>query len=101
MIFITFIVIAVLNFNMIVTFGLPPYLVIKQVIKDIKKKQQMAEKLEQEKRLEFNQNRQRIKGKIESIKRENFYDESQEIELEHTKEKKIIKKGLCSPFLMF
>lgn len=106
MILITFTMIAILNFNIIVTLlpiiipsgiltlGLPPYLAIKQVGKDISKKTQIAEKMNREKEIKFNQNKRGIKEKIESIKKENFYDESQEIELENTLQKrKVIKKG--------
>lgn len=106
MIWITFIAIAILNFNIIITllpiiipstiltFGMPPYFIIKQAMNDIKIKKQKTEKLGQQEEINFKQNKQRIKEKIEFIKKENFYEESQKIEPEHTQGKvKIIKKG--------
>lgn len=106
MILITFTAIAVLNLDIIITLlpiiissgiltlGMPPYLIIKQSIKDMKQIEQEAKKHNQEKEIEFNQNRQKIKEEIESIKIENFYEKSQEIESENMQQKrKIIKKG--------
>lgn len=106
MILITFTGIAFLNLDILITLlpiiipsgiltlGMPPYLIIKQVLKDMNQIEQKSKKENREKEIEFNQNKQRIQEEIELIKRENFYDESQEIESENIQQKrKIIKKG--------